>query len=795
MNKNYLSQHNLIYQKPEKIREQGMAIGNGDMVASFYTPEGSFEWAIGKTDLRDNRTDGYPEKFLSHEKFCELVKNKDLKAIQAVHERENAAYREKTYPAGKPCCFLKIRPAKLDFANSNSFSQVLSLYDAKISLDTERYKVRTYIDATQHKLIVSLIPATAQNIDVELFRHSDPDLGRPEFCFKGNKFFMTYKFPDGFKYVVGVAADHKIDRLSVHHDSVSGQIHAREREKINIILAVATSRECKDPRKKVAQALASMDVSDKGHKKWWAQFWKKSGIEIPDKMIENVYYFGNYFQASAARGNYPIPVQTQWYFEDTNKWHQDYHSNCDIEFSYYSCMPTNHLELFDSYANFFHRILPVVKRQTWATYGWEGAKYPFSISTTGKELAGGTWRYETYVTAWIAQVFWWYYEYSGDIAFLKQKGYEVIREVCIFYQNFLKKDADGRFYSFPCQVVEHNDMFPVKNTTIELAMVKELMQNGIEASKILNKDMKLREKWEEILNNLSAFPNNGKEFLSYEGASIEVSLHHPDVLSPIFPCGHINMDSNKPDLDIARTTLKNIFVRNRERNKYILPFEKIPVWKDNLAYGWITIAAARLGMGKTARDYLLDLIILLELKENGLFTYVGKPENRGKRSMGSADTGTLFVFAVTQMFLQSHDRTIRVFPAIPDDWDMRFYDLRARGAFLVSSEIKKGKVLFVKIKSEAGNRVVLKNPWPERYIKIANGKNTVRKKYKRLICFDTLKNRKYTIFPADGALPQGPKKIIVKPARGPRIVKLPAYLMNPKKKWEICLGKKSMRSI
>ena len=792
MNKSYLAQHNIIYQKPESVRGLGMPVGNGDMVASFYTPDGSFEWAVGKTDIRDDRTEGYPKKFLLHKKFCDLVENKDLEAVQAVHERELAAYREKPYPMTRACCFLKIKPAKLDFASGESFHQVLSLYDAKILLDTEKFKVRTYVDATQHKLVASLIPAVTQDIRVELFRHASPGLGRPEFSFKGNRLFLTYKFPGGFRYVVGLTADCEMNEISIQSDSVSGRIRARGRRKIAIILAVATSRDCKNPAGKAARVLTDMKISDKGHRKWWGDFWKKSEIGIPDKMIENVYYFWNYIQASAARGRYPIPVLSQWYLEDKNRWHQDYHSNCNVEFCYYSCMPTNHLDLFKSYAAFFHGILPVVKKQTRSTYGWDGAKYPFSGISTGEEIAGGNWRYETYVTAWIAQLFWWYYEYSGDIAFLRRKGYEVIREVCIFYQSFLRKDENGIYYSFPCQVVEHSEMLPVKNTTIELAMVKELMQNGIKAAQVLNKDRKLRERWEKILNNLSPLPHNGNEFLSYEGASADLPLHHPDILSPVFPCGHINMDSGKTDLKIARNTFRNIFNKSlrTKGGREKIPFKKIPLWKDDLSCGWITVVAARLGMGETVRAYLLDLMILQNLKANGFFSYqFGTPEDRAA-ILAIPNTGTLFAFAVTQMLLQSHDGVIKVFPAIPGEWDVRFRDLRARGAFLVSSQIKKGKVRFVKIKSEAGNKVKMKNPWPGRKIKIVSRKKETIETHGRFLRFDTMKNGSYEIYPANCKPPTGYKNTAAKPAKEPRVVELPRYLANPKKKWKIYLGKR-----
>ena len=46
------------------------------------------------------------------------------------------------------------------------------------------------------------------------------------------------------------------------------------------------------------------------------------------------------------------------------------------------------------------------------------------------------------------------------------------------------------------------------------------------------------------------------------------------------------------------------------------------------------------------------------------------------------------------------------------DNDARFANLRAEGAFLVSSELKDGQVQYVSILSEKGGPCTFVNPWP-----------------------------------------------------------------------------------
>ena len=68
------------------------------------------------------------------------------------------------------------------------------------------------------------------------------------------------------------------------------------------------------------------------------------------------------------------------------------------------------------------------------------------------------------------------------------------------------------------------------------------------------------------------------------------------------------------------------------------------------------------------------------------------------------------VTTMNEMLLQSWNGVVRIFPAVPDSWkEASFDNLRAKGAFLVSAVRKGGKTQFVKIKSLAGEPLLLKS--------------------------------------------------------------------------------------
>lgn len=76
------------------------------------------------------------------------------------------------------------------------------------------------------------------------------------------------------------------------------------------------------------------------------------------------------------------------------------------------------------------------------------------------------------------------------------------------------------------------------------------------------------------------------------------------------------------------------------------------------------------------------------------------------------EASSIFHTTVNEMLLQSCGKRIHVFPAAPDDWDCAFR-LHAKGGFVVTSAKRAGKVRFMAIESNLGNKCVIASPWPE----------------------------------------------------------------------------------
>ena len=83
-----------------------------------------------------------------------------------------------------------------------------------------------------------------------------------------------------------------------------------------------------------------------------------------------------------------------------------------------------------------------------------------------------------------------------------------------------------------------------------------------------------------------------------------------------------------------------------------------------------------------------------------------------KGNVHGAEQCSIVPNAINEMLCMGHQGVLRVFPVWPKNKDARFLNIRAWGAFLVSSALKGGVVQYVKIHSEQGRPCTMVNPWP-----------------------------------------------------------------------------------
>lgn len=120
----------------------------------------------------------------------------------------------------------------------------------------------------------------------------------------------------------------------------------------------------------------------------------------------------------------------------------------------------------------------------------------------------------------------------------------------------------------------------------------------------------------------------------------------------------------------------------------------------------------------------------------------------------SIEGGPMLQLAVNEMLLQSYSGVIRVFPAVPPQWEGQFR-LHAVARFGVSAARTGGDVLYVVIESMGGEPCRMANPWPGQAVTLHTGTQSwqrVAELTGEMLAFDTQPDSLYLLLP-EGRLP------------------------------------------
>jgi hypothetical protein len=688
----------------------GSPIGNGDIGAMVHGSAGRFIFSMNKSDIWENRINDklkalYANQEFKHEAIVKLLKEKNYEKFNQFWQLTREAFSEMGHgcyptPNFQPAGEIEITSA----VNAEMFCQELNTHNASVKVDYKSDSFFSFIDAVANVAIIKMNSSENRKRTLRLYRIPNRVYASPTYQVDNRWFYFTFRFPDGLMYVVMCYLDGgDIDKIRCDEE-IRLDMSSRANECCTLYVSIISNNDSKNPILQARRLIESarkknVSVLFGEHSQWWKAFWEKSSIDLPDKMIERLWYLAIYLVGSSSRpGNQAPGLQGLWNRDNFPEWNADYHLDFNMQAIYWPIYAANHLELGEPFYRLFKNMLPEVKRLTRNYYGFDGAKFPVATNKDGVDMVTtlAYWLWPG-AGAWISHHYWLHYLYSKDVDFLREIAYPVMKECAAFYQKYISKDENGTYFIYPTISPEQGGGDPGQtigtNSTIDLAFIKHLFQALIETSKLLNVDTDKRAEWQDILDHWPAYPVRNGHLIDMEGVDWRNSHRHLSLLVPIFPIGEMTLASPEPMRKLAQSSLDDVLSRGTDG---WYPF----------TYTWISAIAARLGRPQLAVD-MLHTYSEKYIGRNG----VNMNRESGKRKVLGLDSSCILAAAVNEMLIQSYDGIIRVFPAVPEEWTAKFYTLRAVGGFLISSQITRGQVLWIKIKSEISGECKIQNPW------------------------------------------------------------------------------------
>ena len=432
---------------------------------------------------------------------------------------------------------------------------------------------------------------------------------------------------------------------------------------------------------------------------WYKHIWKRSWIRLPDVKLSRPWYWAVY-QAMAARkpGKSPSGYLAPWYQSTFASW--GYHIlTYEQAKTNLGLLTTNHSELLEPWFGLLRNSRKKLQEFTRGFYGMNGTAYPHAISGSGTivssaiTLNGTMMNLQT--TGESVKFCWDYYDFTGDVDFLREVGYPLIKDAATFYHEYLLTADDGERYIFPSRSQEFTNTIGLTNeymtnSLIDLCMFKLTLRNAARAARILGVDEDLAKAWENDLKAMRAdyptWPDGSwKTAEDTDDRTLDYGPAGVTDVSPIAYTGEVDARHGvSPEVMAAarRTVMK--FIKDNE-----IPWDR--------SFGMI----ARLRMcDKTYGGQIIRLIP--EEYECGGNLDDTDTTYELDFSVGKGTAATAEV--ICEMLLQSQSGDIHVFPAWDENvGDAAFFSLRARNAFLVSAEMREGKTAYIIVTSLKGN--------------------------------------------------------------------------------------------
>ncbi|MBQ7098472.1 MAG: glycoside hydrolase N-terminal domain-containing protein, partial [Oscillospiraceae bacterium] len=435
-------------------------------------------------------------------------------------------------------------------------------------------------------------------------------------------------------------------------------------------------------------------VSSKTTDQLLAAYKNGSASEAEKRQLEvMLFQYGRYLTIASSREDSQLPSNLQgvWNFLNNPPWASDYHMNVNLQMNYWPTYSTNLAECAMPLIDYVDS-LREPGRITAKIYN--GADVGFSAHTQNTPFGwtcpgwAFSWGWSPAAVPWILQNCWEYYEYTGDVAFMEEYLYPMMKEEAQFYDAILIEDADGKLVSAPAYSPEHGPY--TLGNTYEQSLVWQLYEDVVIAAETLGVDEELVAQWKANQSNLKGpieVGDSGQLKEWYEETTID------------------SMNSQGADAAGHRhlSHMLGLFPGDLvQRNPEWVAAAKVSMdYRTDNSTGWgmgqRINTWARLGEGNKAHELIGNLF------KGGIY-----PNLWDSHAPFQIDGNFGMTSGVAEMLMQSNMGFINLLPALPDAWaEGSVSGLVARGNFEISMDWTKGGITKATIESKNGGEAVI----------------------------------------------------------------------------------------
>ena len=419
-----------------------------------------------------------------------------------------------------------------------------------------------------------------------------------------------------------------------------------------------------------------------------------------NELSEKLFDYGRYLLISSSRsGGYPAGLQGIWNGDYRPAWGGLYGINENLQMAYWQALPANMQGSMMGFFDYFDSHLDEFRYNAKQLWGCRGIYIPPFMSPESGVMRHTAPHviYWTDAAGWLASFYYDYYLFTGDEEFLRTRAIPFMKEVALFYEDYIVKDENGKNMFLPSQSPENQPVdkmiqdpktgrtYKIKvqiNSTIAVAISKQVFQNLVDACELLDVEQEGVKRWKKMLADMPDYQIN-------EDGAIREWMHpdfkdnyehrHQSHIYPLFPGQEVTEESNPEIYEACRVAIEK---------RLVIGLQSQTGW--SLAH--MANVYARLGDGDRAIG-ALDILTRCCLGQN-LFTYhndwrgmgVTLDFTYGQSAPFQMDANFGIPAAIMEMLCGSTSDMLRILPALPDRWKAGdFKDMLTRSGVSVSA--------------------------------------------------------------------------------------------------------------